>query len=144
MINVLGVNNKIDAEEAAEILNCSVDQVNDLVLRKKIRAQKINNKWHLSPSDCYKYKEEIDRENYRRNLNVINQKPIADLISLNRNSADTPVRLNENEVEIKISVSAIKYDIINLALMSKKKNLYQVLNQKIDEAYEKLANIDFS
>jgi hypothetical protein len=142
-MNLLSTQNRIDLEEALDILNCSESELLKLIHCRKIKAQKVGERWLLNPSDCYKFKESQSEARYFQNLNVLNEKP-QNHFRLHTKKNAMFERLDPSEIEVRIKIPTEKYEIINLALnqATNKKSLFQVLNEKIDEAYAKLSDID--
>jgi hypothetical protein len=146
-VSLSSVQNRIDLEEALDILKCSEPDLMKLITSRKIKAQRVGLKWLIDPSDCYRFKESQSESRYLQNINVLNQKNQLSH-STNRFSVvpkSSPLdRLDPSEIEVRIKVPTQKYEMLNLALGqgAVKRNLFQLLNEKIDDAYAKLSNLD--
>jgi CRISPR/Cas system CSM-associated protein Csm2 small subunit len=128
MLNVLFLNNNIEAQEAAGILNCNPEYLIELAKKKKIRGQKINGQWYLNPSDCYRFKNQLGE--------LKPQTETIRFISLSKSSIGQ--KLKDSEQDIKINFPTAKHQLITSSQKTKKPSLYQSLDEKIDKVYQKL------
>jgi hypothetical protein len=126
MLNVLFLNNNIEAKEAAAVLNCSYEYLIDLVKKKKIRGEKINNQWFLNPSDCYRFKNQAHGLSKNRQ---------GQTHFLSRASTQ---RFKDLDLVVKIKGPSVTHIQLKDTV---KLSIYQKLDQKIDDIYKRLADL---
>ena len=123
----VGLNNTMEAEDAARILGCSYPHISMLLRQGKIKGQKIGKKWFVDSTDVQRAKStKLVTPRPRKNkLNVL--------------GADSVKELSSNEVEISIRLSKDKYQLLELALRGgSQKNLKQHLEDQTNDLFDKV------
>jgi excisionase family DNA binding protein len=140
MAVTVSLNNKIDANQAAQILGCAYSHVINLIHKKKFKAQKVGKAWMLDSDEVYKAKETGMVKGRAKKLSGPGQVNIPKPPSLLSSS-------NSDSQEIRLTISREKFEIIKLAFKGKDKTVVTYLNDQLEKLYqqvqEKLQGIEF-
>jgi excisionase family DNA binding protein len=119
-------NNNIDVTDAAKILGCSYPYIIHLIKNKKLKAKKEGKKWLVDADDVKRAKAQ----------HLVTPRPRKNNVT---NSSLRVENISPDEVEIRIKLPKIKYQLLDIALRGKdKKSLKEILEAKVDELHEKV------
>jgi excisionase family DNA binding protein len=117
-------NSNIDVADAAKILGCSYPYIIHLIKNNKLKAKKEGKKWLVDADDVKRAKSQHQITPRPRKSNLTNL---------------TAEAINQDEIEIRIKLPKIKYQMLDIALRGKdKKSLKEHLEAKVDELHEKV------
>jgi hypothetical protein len=110
---VLGINNLISTDDAVNLIGCRYTQLHHLIKTKKIKAQKIQNRWMIDMDDANRVREQF--------------------IPRGKKLDTAPKETKEHFVSIKIDIPRDTYNLVNLVLQKHEKTLPAFLNERVSE-----------
>jgi excisionase family DNA binding protein len=122
----VALNNTIDAEDAARLLNCSYPHISMLLRNGKIKGQKIGKKWFVDADDVKRAQV----------THLVTPRPRKSKTNVLGNSVEF---LGMDEVEIRIKMPKSQYQLLDMALQGKDNStLKKHLETQASDLYEKL------
>lgn len=131
----IGINNQVEASEAARVLGCAYSSVISLLSHKKLKGQKYEGKWMVDYTDLQRAKT----------TNLI--KPRARNLKIASSNSQTEIEehILANKVNVQISIEKDKLRLIEIGLQGSNHTVVEFIHMKLEEMHtnvkEALKNI---
>jgi len=126
---VVGFNNKMDAQEAANVLGCSYSYIIQLIDKKKLKAQRIKGtrKWMLDADDVYSAKSSGLLSQPRKNSKVRS-------VAIPAEKQPQPT----DQTKIQVEIDKATFELLNTVLSNKGKTIKSFILDHVNEAANKV------